>query len=116
MSSLALLNDQTAIRHRFFSREGGVSEGPYASLNCGYGSGDAAERVRENRRRALARLGLAVDDLSTLYQVHSPHVVILEEPWAAGEAPRADAMVTRRRGHALGILTADCVPVLFADP
>ena len=99
----------------FFSREGGVSAGLYAALNCGYGSGDDPEAVRENRRRAMARLDLRPAALVTLYQVHSPTVVTVEQPWRPGESPKADGAVTKRRGLALGILTADCAPVLFAD-
>jgi YfiH family protein len=99
----------------FFTREGGVSEGLYAALNCGYGSGDNPEAVRENRRRAMERLGHKPEALVTLYQVHSPTVVTVDAPWRPGESPRADGAVTRRRGVALGILTADCAPVLFAD-
>jgi purine-nucleoside/S-methyl-5'-thioadenosine phosphorylase / adenosine deaminase len=104
------------VRHAFFTREGGVSEGVYASLNCGFGSGDAAARVAENRRRAMARLGLGADSLNTIYQVHGTEVAVVERPFAPGTAPRADAQVTRMAGVALGILTADCAPVLFADP
>ena len=100
----------------FFTREGGVSEGLYAALNCGYGSGDDPEAVRENRRRAMDRLALKPGGLVTLYQVHSPTVVTVEKPWRQGEQPKADGAVTKRRGLALGILTADCAPVLFADP
>jgi polyphenol oxidase len=103
------------IAHGFFTREGGVSEGFYASLNCGFGSGDAPENVAENRARAMGGLDVAPDALVTCYQVHSPTVVEVEAPWRREEAPRADAMVTTRRGLALGILTADCAPVLFAD-
>jgi len=99
----------------FFTREGGVSEGLYAALNCGYGSGDDPEAVRENRRRAMERFDLTTDALVTLYQVHSPTVVEVEQPWRPGGAPKADGMVTAKRGLALGILTADCAPVLFAD-
>jgi YfiH family protein len=99
----------------FFTREGGVSEGLFAALNCGYGSGDDPERVRENRRRAMERFELSADALVTLYQVHSPTVVEVEEPWRRGAAPKADGVVTKKRGLALGILTADCAPVLFAD-
>ena len=99
----------------FFTREGGVSEGLYAALNCGYGSGDDPEAVRENRRRAMERFELSPDALVTLYQVHSPTVVEVEQPWRPGGAPKADGMVTTKRGLALGILTADCAPVLFAD-
>jgi polyphenol oxidase len=103
------------INAAFFTREGGVSEGLYAALNCGYGSGDDPEAVRENRRRAMERFELSPDALVTLYQVHSPTVVEVEQPWRPGGAPKADGMVTAKRGLALGILTADCAPVLFAD-
>ncbi len=107
--------DIDGIRHAFFTREGGVSEGIFASLNCGFGSGDDEARVAENRRRAASALGTASDRLITCYQVHSPEVVVVERPWRREDRPRADAMVTRAPGVALGILTADCAPVLFAD-
>jgi polyphenol oxidase len=113
--SLAALNDAAGIRHAFFTREGGVSAGLYSSLNCGFGSGDAAEKVAENRARAMAALDLAPDRLVTCHQVHSPDVVTVAAPWRREDNPRADALVTNCRGIALGILTADCVPVLFAD-
>jgi polyphenol oxidase len=103
------------IRHAFFTRDGGVSEGIFASLNCGLGSGDDKDKVLENRRRAAAALDRATDELVTCYQVHSPQVAIVDRPWRREDRPRADAMVTRMAGIALGILTADCVPVLFAD-
>ena len=115
MLSAALLDDVAHVRHAFFTREGGVSEGIYASLNCGRGSGDDAERVETNRARAMQRLDSDPDSLATLYQVHSPTVVEVDRAWARGTAPKADAMVTTRAGVALGILTADCAPVLFAD-
>jgi YfiH family protein len=92
-----------------------VSEGIFASLNCGLGSSDEAAKVAENRARAMAVLGLAGDRLATCYQVHSPTVIVVDRAWPRGEAPRADAMVTRTPEIALGILTADCAPVLFAD-
>jgi polyphenol oxidase len=113
--SLAALNDAAGIRHAFFTREGGVTAGLYSSLNCGFGSGDAAEKVAENRARAMAALDLAPDRLVTCHQVHSPDVVTVAAPWRREDNPRADALVTNCRGIALGILTADCVPVLFAD-
>jgi YfiH family protein len=116
MITLAPLTDAPGVRHAFFTREGGVSQGIFASLNCGFGSGDAIESVAENRARAAATLDVAPDRLVTCYQIHSPAVVTVETPWRREENPRADAMVTQRRGVALGILTADCVPVLFADP
>ena len=103
------------VRHAFFTRQGGVSEGVYASLNCGFGSNDDPGRVAENRARVTARLGLAAETLVTAYQVHSAEVVSVAESWPPARAPKADGMVTRTRGLALGILTADCVPVLLVD-
>ncbi|MDR7040395.1 YfiH family protein [Methylobacterium sp. BE186] len=105
-----------AIRHAFFTREGGVSEGIFASLNGGLGSGDDPERVGENRARMCAHLGVPEGRLVSLYQVHSAEVVTVEAPYALAERPKADAMVTRVPGLALGIATADCGPILFADP
>ncbi|MFE1600294.1 peptidoglycan editing factor PgeF [Methylobacterium sp. ID0610] len=102
------------LRHAFFTRQGGVSEGLYASLNGGPGSGDEPARVAENRRRMTARLGLAAGALASVHQIHSAECVIVEAPFA--ERPKADAMATRVPGLALGILTADCGPILFADP
>lgn len=102
--------------HGFFGRRGGVSEGLYDSLNCGLGSADSRAAVMENRRLAAAGLGLADGAaLVSLHQIHSPSVVTVETPWAPGQGPRADAMVTRCRGLALGVLSADCAPVLLAD-
>jgi polyphenol oxidase len=109
------LSSHARVRHAFFTRIGGVSEGAYASLNGGLGSEDRAERVAENRGRMCAQLGLTPDRLVSLYQVHSAEVVTVEAPFAA-DRPRADAMVTRVPGLALGIATADCGPILFADP
>ena len=111
----ATLSALPGIRHAFFTREGGVSDGIYASLNGGIGSSDHPEHVAENRRRMTARLRVAPDALASLYQVHSPDVVTVERAWAQGERPKADGMVTNRPGLALGIATADCGPVLFAD-
>lgn len=110
------LNDAAGVQHAFFTREGGVSDGIYASLNCGAGSKDKPEHVRENKRRAAAQFNLPEDRLVTLYQVHSPEVVVLTDPAPMrADRPEADAMVTRAPDIALGILTADCAPVLFAD-
>ena len=109
------LSKLSGFSHGFFGRAGGVSQGLYASLNCGFGSGDEAEHVRENRRRAGQHLGVEVDSLLTVYQIHSADAVIVEEPWVREAQPRADAMVTRKPRIALGILAADCAPVLFAD-
>jgi copper oxidase (laccase) domain-containing protein len=103
------------IRHAFFTREGGVSEGPFASLNCGFGSGDVPERVAQNRAIATARLGLAAAPLVAVRQRHSAAAIAVEEPWRREEAPLADGLVTHIPGIALGILTAACAPVLFAD-
>ena len=104
------------IRHGFFAREGGVSEGIYASLQCGRGAkADPRENVAENRARAADALGLGRESLLSVHQHHSADVVAVEAPWRPGKAPKADGMVTVRPGLALGILTADCAPVLFAD-
>ncbi|WP_340107676.1 peptidoglycan editing factor PgeF [Pikeienuella sp. HZG-20] len=98
--------------HGFFTRAGGVSTGIYAGLNCGPGSGDAAEAVAANRARVAEALG--AETLLSLHQVHSADVVVVDRPWE-GARPRADAMATRAPGLALGALTADCAPVLFED-
>jgi YfiH family protein len=104
------------LRHGFFTREGGVSEGIYASLNCGLGSRDLREHVAVNRARALNALDLAEGCLNTVHQQHTSTVAVVREDWNAETRPIADAMVTALPGRALGILTADCAPVLFADP
>ncbi|QRM30683.1 peptidoglycan editing factor PgeF [Microvirga sp. VF16] len=109
------LASQSGIRHAFFTRQGGVSDGIYASLNGGIGSSDEPTKVQENRRRMTEALSIKPDALISVYQVHSPDAVIVEGPWH-GERPKADAMVTATPGLALGITTADCGPVLFADP
>jgi hypothetical protein len=109
------LSDLPLVAHGFFGRTGGTSTGIYASLNCGPGSGDDRELVIENRRRALAALADRQSSLVTLYQIHSAEAVTVREVWQIGQAPRADAMATDVSGIALGILTADCAPVLLAD-
>ena len=112
----ALLEDADGrVRHGFFGREGGVSEGLYRSLNCGLGSGDDPEAVGENRARAVAACDLTPDALCSAYQVHSASALAVSAPWKREDAPRADAMATATPGLALAILTADCVPVLLAD-
>jgi YfiH family protein len=116
MITLDLLAGDAGIRHAFFTRRGGVSNGPYQSLNCGLGSGDAIESVARNRAIAMRRLGLPADRLVTCHQVHSTGVVTVETTWPREVAPQADAMVTRRTDIALGVLTADCAPVLLHDP
>jgi len=114
--TLAALDEGGRIVHGFFTREGGVSQGRFASLNCGWGSGDDLDAVRENRTRAMARMGLGAEALATVYQVHSARVEVLDAAPLMDGRPEADAMVTTHPGLALGILTADCVPVLLADP
>ncbi len=103
------------IAHGFFTRTGGTSGGIYASLNCGLGSSDTPDHIMENRQRAAAALGTVPDRLCSLHQWHSADVITVEKPWLHTTLPHADAMVTRMPGIALGILTADCVPVLMAD-
>jgi YfiH family protein len=104
-----------ALPHGFFTRRGGVSEGAFASLNCSLSGRDDARAVAENRARAASWLGFGAEALVGLFQVHSPEVVVLDEPWGIEDRPRADAVVTRRRGLVLGIVTADCAPILLAD-
>lgn len=104
------------VRHGFFTRHGGVSRGVYASLNCGLGSGDDLDAVRENRARAMAGLALPGEALATAYQCHSARVVLVEEPWPVEGRPHVDGLVARCPGLAIGVLAADCTPVLFADP
>jgi polyphenol oxidase len=110
------LSTVAGLRHAFFTREGGVSEGVYASLNAGVGSADDPAKVAENRARMAKAVGVTPERLLTAYQVHSPDVVVAEKPWPADARPRADAIVTRVPGLAIGVSTADCGPVLFADP
>jgi hypothetical protein len=104
------------VRHGFFTREGGVSEGIFASLNCGYGSGDDADKIAENRGRVAAALDVAPAALVTSFQVHGTEVSVVDAPWPREAAPKADAMASATPGVALGILTADCAAVLLADP
>ncbi|MEZ5844088.1 MAG: peptidoglycan editing factor PgeF [Hyphomicrobiaceae bacterium] len=104
----------TGIRHGFFTREGGVSGGIYASLNVGLGSRDDRSRVIENRARVARHLGVASGRLSTAYQVHSAEALVIDRP-IEDDLPRVDALVTRTPGVVLGALTADCCPVLLAD-
>jgi YfiH family protein len=102
------------IPHGFLTRQGGVSEGIAAGLNVGFGAGDDRADVVENRRRAVNAV-LPGARLVTVYQVHSPEAVMVDEPWSEDSRPQADALVTDRPGLILGIVTADCAPVLFAD-
>lgn len=113
----ALLNEAAGgtIRHGYFTRAGGVSEGLYRGLNVGLGSNDERDKVLENRRRVAAWFDLPVERLATVHQVHSPDVVTIDADYD-GARPEADAMVTRTPGIVLGVLAADCGPILFADP
>jgi purine-nucleoside/S-methyl-5'-thioadenosine phosphorylase / adenosine deaminase len=104
------------IHHAFFTRQGGVSRGLYSSLNGGLGSRDSAAHIAENRGRMAAALGVEPRCLLTAYQNHSPDVLVADAPWSAQMRPRADAIVTRTRGLAVGVTTADCGPILLADP
>ena len=108
-----ITSDALAPRHGFFTRKGGASSGIFAGLNCGTGSSDQAEIVAINRARVADAMGLGVEALVSVHQVHSPDVVTVTAPLAG--RPRADAMVTATPGLALAVLTADCQPVLFAD-
>jgi len=103
------------VPHGFLGRRGGVSVGVCAGLNVGWGSGDDRAAIAENRRRAVAAVAPGAA-LATLHQVHSPDAVVATAPWPEEARPHADALVTDRPGLALGILTADCAPVLLADP
>jgi YfiH family protein len=107
------LSAQPGIAHGFFTRKGGVSSGPYASLNCAYGTGDAPENVHENIRRIVQNLSAA--GLARAHQIHSATAIITDRPWAPDARPEADAVVTNTPGLAVGITTADCLPILLAD-
>lgn len=111
-STTPSLSALDGIRHGFFGRQGGVSTGLYDSLNIGQGSDDEAQAIRDNRD--LIRDAMGAEKLLSCFQVHSAKVVTVTEPWHT--RPQADAMVTQVPGLALCILSADCVPVLFADP
>jgi len=103
------------VRHAFFTREGGVSEGVYASLNGGVGSRDAPPLVAENRARMAARLGVDAERLLVPFQIHSADALAVHEPWSADARPRCDGVVTTEVSLALGVTGADCGMLLFAD-
>ena len=109
------LLSEPGVRHGFFTRQGGVSAGLYDSLNTGVGSEDDAEAVQENRRRIAAHFGAGPDELAACYQIHSAIAHIAERPWK-GERPEGDAVATAVPGLVCGVLTADCAPILLADP
>lgn len=104
-----------SVRHGFFTREGGVSSGIYAGLNVGLGSDDDPADIRRNRALVADWLGRPDQTLSTPHQVHSPDVVTVSEPLGETQRPKADAIVTATPGVIIGVLTADCGPILFAD-
>jgi len=111
----SLLSAIPGLRHAFFTREGGVSGGIYQGLNGGLGSKDDTAHVTENRRRMAEQMGVAPDRFLSLHQIHSPDAVVATGPWI-GDKPRADALVTRTEGLAIGVTAADCGPILFVDP
>lgn len=111
----SLLSAIPGLRHAFFTREGGVSGGIYEGLNGGLGSNDDTAHVAENRRRMAEQMGVAPDRFLSLHQIHSPDAVVATGPWQ-GDKPRADALVTRTEGLAIGVTAADCGPILFVDP
>jgi polyphenol oxidase len=111
-----LLSAVPGLRHAFFSRDGGVSEGIYAGLNGGIGSKDDPAKVAENRRRMAEHIGVPFERLLTAFQVHSPDAAVASAPWDNASRPRADAIVTRAEGLAIGVTAADCGPILFVDP
>lgn len=106
-------NDDAPVFHGFFGRQGGVSKGVYNALNCRRGSGDVQEHIEENYKRVGQAIDLEPSRILTLYQVHSKICLKVDEPWGPDARPEADAMVTDKPGVALGVLTADCTPVLF---
>jgi YfiH family protein len=113
---LSALGGDPATRHAFFTRKGGVSVGMFASLNCGFGSGDDPNDVARNRAIAAAEFDLAPERLVSCHQIHGTTVITVERPWRREDNPRADGTVTKVPGIALGVLAADCAPVLLADP
>lgn len=115
MITVSALNALSNVRHGFFTRNGGVSEGLYASRNCGPGSNDDPGKVRVNRERSVLELDMPPEALVTVHQQHTSDVVVVDKPFAEGEAPVADALVTTVPRLVLGVLTADCAPVLLAD-
>jgi purine-nucleoside/S-methyl-5'-thioadenosine phosphorylase / adenosine deaminase len=119
MLASPLLSAVPGLRHAFFSREGGVSQGIYTSLNAGIGSHDDPAAVVENRRRMAEQIGVLPQHFLTLHQTHSPDVIIATNPsqqgWHDGARPKADAIVTRTEGLAIGASAADCGPILLVD-
>ena len=116
MLASPLLSAVPGLRHAFFSRDGGISEGIYTGLNGGLGSNDNPAHVAENRRRMAEQIGVLPSHFLSVHQIHSPDAVIATGPWDTAARPKADAMVTRTTGLAIGVTAADCGPVLLADP
>jgi YfiH family protein len=116
MLSSPLLSAIPGLRHAFFTRDGGVSDGFYAGLNGGLGSNDDPAKVRENRRRMADAMGVAPEQFVSVHQIHSPDAIVATGPWQGPLRPKADAIVTRVDGLAIGVTTADCGPILFVDP
>jgi YfiH family protein len=116
MLASPLLSAVPGLRHAFFTREGGVSDGVYAGLNGGLGSNDDPARVIENRRRMAEQMGVAADRLISAHQTHSPDAIVATGPWVGTTRPKADAIVTTSEGLAIGVTAADCGPVLLVDP
>ena len=111
-----LLSAIPGLRHAFFTRDGGVSEGIYASLNGGIGSNDDPANVAENRRRMAEQMGVTPKHFLSVHQTHSPNVVVSTGPWQGPSRPLADAIVTRTEGLAIAATAADCGPILLVDP
>src|SRR5215469_10628946 len=116
MLASSLLSAVPGLRHAFFTRDGGVSGGIYAGLNGGLGSNDDPAHVAENRRRMAEQMGVAPTHLIGVHQIHSPDALIATGPWPGTDRPKADAIVTKSEGLAIGVTTADCGPILFVDP
>ncbi len=112
----SLLAAIPGLRHAFFTREGGVSGGVYEGLNGGIGSKDDPANIVENRRRMAEQMGVMPEHLLSVHQIHSPDAVVATGPWQSETRPRADGIVTRTEGIAIGVTAADCGPILFADP
>jgi hypothetical protein len=111
-----LLSAIPGLRHAFFTREGGVSDGIYASLNGGLGSQDDPINVAENRRRMAEQMGVTPANFLGVHQIHSPDAAVATGPWPGGSRPRADAIVTRTAGLSISVTAADCGPILLVDP
>lgn len=116
MLASSLLSAVPGLRHAFFTRDGGVSDGIYAGLNGGLGSNDDPAHVGENRRRMAEQMGVAPTHLVGVHQIHSPDALVATGPWPSADRPKADALVTQNEGLAISVTTADCGPILFVDP